>query len=167
MKEFRSVAAVGSIVAVTLLGLGVAQADSTAGSLVVPPESIGPQTFSYSGTGDTYSHFFPWPNYLSEVREGTVWRLDVLGIDVSGLTGPDGRAARFQLTNVMPIGGTIYDGSSQQWTSLMFNVKLDAWGDDMDKDLFQLQESYQVVPTMPGPDWYGFPRPGLRGAGLT
>lgn len=142
MRASRSIGVAGSILAITLLGLGVAQAAPTAGSLLVPPESTGPQTFTHDGSTESKHHtFFQWPNYLTGIGAGPTWRLDVTGIDVSGLTGPNGRSVRFQLNNVIPIGGTIYDASPQEWRSLMFNVRLNVWGDAMEKDLFQLQES--------------------------
>lgn len=161
MRDLRNTIVAGTVLAITLLGLGVAQADPTAGSLLVPPVSIGPQTYT-SG----YTTHFNWPNYLTEIREGTPWRLDVLGIDVSGLTGPDGRAARFQFQNVIPTEDTIYDSTPQQWNSLMFNVKLDAWGTAMDKDLFQLQESYYLSDPY-ATDWYGLRSVGFNAGTLT
>jgi len=152
----------GSILAVAFLGLGVAQAIPTAGSLVIPPESLGPQTFTHDGSTESKHHtFFTWPNYLTGVGAGPTWHLDVTGIDVSGLTGPTGRSVRFQLINVIPIGGTIYDGSPQEWRSLMFNVRLDVWGDALDKDLFQLQESG------PGGLWSNIRSAGFNAGDLT
>lgn len=162
MRASRSILVAGGILAVTFLGLGVARADPTAGSLLVPPESIGPQTYVYTDDAHRYTTYFDWPNYLTGVGAGTTWHFDVLGIDVSGLTGSDGRAARFQFQNVIPIGGTIYDYSPQQWTSLMFNVKLYNAG----TALIQLQESYYLSSPY-AQNWYGLRSVGFNAGVLT
>ena len=123
--------------------VGVSKATPTAGSLFVPPESTGPQTLTHDGS--TYFKvytFYNWPNYLTGMGAGTQWRLEVTGIDVTGVTGPANRTIYFQLATVTPIGGTIYDGSPQEWNSILINIKLDSMG--VDKDLLQLQESAPV-----------------------
>ncbi|MBN1395347.1 MAG: PEP-CTERM sorting domain-containing protein [Pirellulales bacterium] len=113
-------------------------ADPTDGSLVVPPETIGPQTLTHDGS--TYFkvyEFFSWPNYLTGMGAGTPWRMEISGIDVTGVTGPSGRTVYFQLVNISPDGqGWWY------WHSLIVNARLDVWGDNLDKDLFQCQETY-------------------------
>jgi hypothetical protein len=120
-----------------ILAGGVAQAVPTTGSLVVPPESTGSQTLTHDGSTYFKVHeFFSWPNYLTGMYAGARWRMDVLGVDVSGLTGPTGRTVCFQFTNISPDGAGWW-----YWHSLVMNVRLDVWGDNLDKDLFQCQET--------------------------
>ncbi len=127
------------VIGVLGLAASMANADPTAGSLVVPPEAIGPKTLTYDGssTSTRVYEYFSWPNYLTGMYAGTPWRMEVSGIDVTGVTGPTGRSIYFQLVSITP------DGSGWwYWHSLNMAIRLDVWGDNLDKDLFQCQETY-------------------------
>lgn len=144
MKKLKLTVLTWFVMAVLCLTPSNAKADPTTGSLFVPPEQTGPQSFTYSSSGGPEAHtFYNWPNYLTGMYAGTPWRLEVTGIDVTGVTGPADRTIYFQLVNVQPVGGTIYDGSPQIWNSLLINIKMDNdfGSGQVDADLLQLQES--------------------------
>lgn len=131
-----------ALMGVVCVAVSVANADSTAGSLYVPPEQTGPYTFTYSGSGDASHTWYNWPNYLTGINAGTEWRMEVTGIDMSQVTGGTGRTVYFQLANVGLIGGgTLDTNPNHQWNSLTISLRLDVWGDNLDKDLFQAQET--------------------------
>lgn len=145
-EEFKKNGAVTVIAFVLFLG-GSVNATPTAGSLYVPPEETGPQSFTYSSGGGPEVHtFYNWPNYLTGMYAGTPWRLDVTGINVTGVTGPVNRTIYFQLADFYPVGGTIYESVPQVWNSLLINIKLDNdfGSGQVDADLLQLQESAPV-----------------------
>jgi hypothetical protein len=111
--------------AIIFLGFGVAIADSTAGSLLIPPEETGPQTLTYDGTGDPITQFFTWPNFLTEIRAGTPWRLEVTGINLTGVGPSSGHEVdytmRFQLVNVTY-------GTPDIWNSILINIMPNGMG---------------------------------------
>ena len=133
-----------TICAVTLVTLFLfhsndANAVPTAGSLLVPPEETGSQILTHDGSTPSKEYeFFSWPNYLTEMRAGTPWRLEVTGIDMSAVTGLGAQIVSFKLENVIPIGGMLSDPVPQQWNSLSIAVRPSPWGDN--KYLF-LQEA--------------------------
>jgi hypothetical protein len=69
--------------------------------------------------------------WLTGMGAGANWRMEMTGIDVTGVTGPANRTIYFALADA---------GST--WNSILINIKLDSMGPGM--DLLQLQESAPV-----------------------
>jgi hypothetical protein len=115
--------------------------------------SANPPIIEYNADAGGYWHqysMFNWGDswydgdwhvgWLTGMGAGTPWRMEVTGIDVTGVTGPANRTIYFSLSDA---------GST--WNSLLINIKLDSMGTD--RDLLQLQES---APTWSNLSSHGF-----------
>ena len=124
-EKFKKIGAV-AVIAFVLFISSSARADlaedpwGTTGSLYAPPEETGPQTFTNPGEEYTKLYqFYTWPNFLTGMYAGTPWRLEVTGIDVTGVysagTGTWPSKVSFQLANVEY-------GSPDVWNSLDIEI---------------------------------------------
>lgn len=105
-----------------------------------PPEETGPQTLTHDGVNpDTkIHHFYSWPDYLTGMKAGTPWRLEVTGIDMTGVVGPSGRSIYFQLVDISPDGAGWW-----YWHSLNINTRLDLpLNPTTMGDVCQMQETF-------------------------
>jgi hypothetical protein len=90
----------------TVLGLFLISITSSAGAAgtMLPPLSTGPQVLTgFGGGANAYSFFMQpgsvWKGNITGIGAGSLWRVEVLGVDMRGVTGINGRTIDFVLQN--------------------------------------------------------------------
>ena len=98
-KAFTTLVTVALVLGCAVVAGAAVSANSPAS---IPPVSVGPKTLTGDGSPPTAYEFFlqagsSWKGDIGGIVAGPTYSLGILGIDVTGVTGPAGRGIYFNL----------------------------------------------------------------------